>query len=91
MESKVTSNTKAIVIINPNNPTGAVYPREVLEQIVEIARRHQLMIFSDEIYDRLCMDGYEHISIASLAPDLRASPSPASPSPTWWRGIASVG
>ena len=70
MESKITSATKAIVIINPNNPTGAVYPREVLEQIVEIARRHQLMIFSDEIYDRLCMDGYEHVSIASLAPDL---------------------
>ncbi len=70
LESKITSNTKAIVIINPNNPTGAVYPREVLEQIVEIARRHGLMIFSDEIYDRLCMDGVEHISIASLAPDL---------------------
>ena len=70
MEAKVTSNTKALVIINPNNPTGAVYPREVLEQIVEIARRHQLMIFSDEIYDRLCMDGHEHVSIASLAPDL---------------------
>lgn len=70
IESKVTSNTKAIVIINPNNPTGAVYPREVLEQIVEIARRHQLMIFSDEIYDRLCMDGNEHVSIAALAPDL---------------------
>ena len=70
MESKVTDRTKAIVIINPNNPTGAVYPREVLEEIVEIARRHQLMIFSDEIYDRLCMDGVEHISIASLAPDL---------------------
>ncbi len=70
MESKVTDRTKAIVIINPNNPTGAVYPREVLEEIVEIARRHQLMIFSDEIYDRLCMDGVEHVSIASLAPDL---------------------
>lgn len=70
MESKITSNTKALVIINPNNPTGAVYPREVLEQIVEIARRHQLMIFADEIYDRLCMDGNEHVSIASLAPDL---------------------
>ena len=70
MEAKVTSNTKALVIINPNNPTGAVYPREVLEQIVEIARRHQLMIFSDEIYDRLCMDGEKHVSIASLAPDL---------------------
>ena len=70
MESKITPRTKALVIINPNNPTGAVYPREVLEQIVEIARKHQLMIFSDEIYDRLCMDGIEHISIASLAPDL---------------------
>ena len=70
LESKVTSRTKAIVVINPNNPTGAVYPREVLEQIVYVARRHQLMIFSDEIYDRLVMDGHEHISIASLAPDL---------------------
>ena len=70
MESKVTSRTKAIVIINPNNPTGAVYSREVLEGIVDVARRHQLMIFSDEIYDRLCMDGVEHVSIASLAPDL---------------------
>ncbi|WP_455139182.1 aminotransferase class I/II-fold pyridoxal phosphate-dependent enzyme [Thermophilibacter sp.] len=70
MESKVTDRTKAIVVINPNNPTGAVYPREVLEQIVEVARRHQLMIFSDEIYDRLCMDGEKHVSIASLAPDL---------------------
>ena len=70
MESKITSRTKAIVIINPNNPTGAVYSRDVLEGIVEIARRHQLMIFADEIYDRLCMDEAEHISIASLAPDL---------------------
>ena len=67
---KVSDRTKAIVIINPNNPTGALYPREVLEQIVEIAREHQLIIFSDEIYDRLVMDGGEHISIASLAPDL---------------------
>jgi len=70
MEAKVTPRTKAIVIINPNNPTGAVYSKEVLEGIVEIARRHQLMIFADEIYDRLCMDEAEHISIASLAPDL---------------------
>ncbi|MBQ7827043.1 MAG: aminotransferase class I/II-fold pyridoxal phosphate-dependent enzyme [Clostridia bacterium] len=67
---KITPKTKAIVIINPNNPTGALYPREVLEQIVQIAREHQLMIFSDEIYDRLVMDDEEHISIASLAPDL---------------------
>ena len=70
IESKITPNTKAIVIINPNNPTGALYPRELLERIVEIARRHELIIFSDEIYDRLVMDGLEHISIASLAPDL---------------------
>ena len=70
IKKKVTSRTKAIVIINPNNPTGALYPKEILEQIVAIAREHQLMIFSDEIYDRLVMDDLEHISIASLAPDL---------------------
>ena len=70
IKSKVTDRTKAIVIINPNNPTGALYPKELLEEIVEIARENQLIIFSDEIYDRLVMDGHEHISIASLAPDL---------------------
>lgn len=70
MRSKITDRTKAIVIINPNNPTGALYPTEVLQQIVDLAREHQLMIFSDEIYDRLVMDGLEHTSIASLAPDL---------------------
>ncbi|WP_084522297.1 aminotransferase class I/II-fold pyridoxal phosphate-dependent enzyme [Atopobium fossor] len=70
IRAKITSNTKAIVIINPNNPTGALYSRELLEEIVEIAREHQLIILSDEIYDRLVMDGEEHISIASLAPDL---------------------
>ena len=70
IESKVTPKTKAIVVINPNNPTGALYPKELLERLVDIARRHQLIIFSDEIYDRLVMDGEEHISTASLAPDL---------------------
>ena len=70
IRKKITDRTKAIVIINPNNPTGALYPKEILEQIVQIAREHELMIFSDEIYDRLVMDGLEHISIASLAPDL---------------------
>lgn len=70
IRKKITDRTKAIVIINPNNPTGALYPREVLQQIVDIAREHQLIIFSDEIYDRLVMDHEEHISIASLAPDL---------------------
>lgn len=70
IKKKVTPNTKAIVIINPNNPTGALYPKELLEEIVEVAREHGLMIFSDEIYDRLVMDEEEHISIASLAPDL---------------------
>lgn len=69
IRKKITDRTKAIVIINPNNPTGALYPKEVLEQIVEVAREHQLIIFSDEIYDRLVMDGEEHISIASLALD----------------------
>ena len=70
IKKKVNSKTKAIVIINPNNPTGALYPKEVLEQIVQIARENQLIIFSDEIYDRLVMDDGEHISIASLAPDV---------------------
>ena len=70
IRSKVNDRTRAIVIINPNNPTGAVYSRDVLEEIVQIARENQLIIFSDEIYDRLIMDGYTHIPIASLAPDL---------------------
>lgn len=70
IEKKITDKTKAIVIINPNNPTGALYPKDVLEKIVDIARKHQLIIFSDEIYDRLVMDEEEHISIASLAPDV---------------------
>lgn len=70
IRSKITDRTKAIVIINPNNPTGALYSRDVLQGIVNIAREHQLIIFSDEIYDRLVMDGEKHISIASLAPDL---------------------
>ncbi|MFD0856235.1 pyridoxal phosphate-dependent aminotransferase [Actinomadura adrarensis] len=70
IEAKITDRTRAIVIINPNNPTGAVYPRPVLEGIVELARRRNLLIFADEIYDRILYDDAEHISIASLAPDL---------------------
>ncbi len=70
IKKKITSKTKAIVIINPNNPTGALYPREVLQQIVDVAREHQLIIFSDEIYDRLILTDDEHVSIASMAPDL---------------------
>ena len=70
IREKITDKTKAIVIINPNNPTGALYPREVLQDIADIAREHELIIFSDEIYDRLVMDQEEHISIASLDPDL---------------------
>ena len=61
---------KAIVVINPNNPTGALYPDEILLEIVEIARQNNLIIFADEIYDRLVMDGEKHTAIASLAPDL---------------------
>ena len=70
IEKKITDRTKAIVIINPNNPTGALYQDDVLEGIVRIAREHELIIFSDEIYDRLVMDGLKHTSIASLAPDV---------------------
>lgn len=70
IRKKVTCRTKAIVIINPNNPTGALYPVELLEGIVKIAREHQLILFADEIYDRMVMDGLKHTSIASLAPDL---------------------
>ena len=69
MRSKITDRTKGIVVINPNNPTGALYPREILEQIVELAREHDLILFADEIYDRLVLEG-EHIALASLAPDL---------------------
>lgn len=70
IRKKITPKTKAIVIINPNNPTGALYPKEILEEIVKVAREHQLIIFSDEIYDRLILNGEEHISIASLAQDV---------------------
>lgn len=70
IESKITANTRGIVVINPNNPTGALYPREILEGIVEIARHHGLVIFADEIYDKVLYDGNEHTSIASLADDV---------------------
>lgn len=70
IKKKITPNTKGIVIINPNNPTGALYSKEVLEQIVQVARENGLIIFADEIYDRLVFDGEKHIAIASLAPDL---------------------
>lgn len=67
---KVTDRTKGIVVINPNNPTGALYSRDILEEITEVARENDLILFADEIYDRLVMDGEEHIALASLAPDL---------------------
>ncbi|HOV38527.1 MAG TPA: pyridoxal phosphate-dependent aminotransferase [Spirochaetales bacterium] len=70
IRAKVSSNTKAIVVINPNNPTGSVYPREVLEKIHDIAAEHQLIIFSDEIYDKILYDGAEHVSIASFSTDV---------------------
>lgn len=70
MKRKITDKTKAIVVINPNNPTGALYSKEVLQQIVELAREHELILFADEIYDRLVMDGEEHVALSSLAPDL---------------------
>ena len=67
---KITPRTRGIVIINPNNPTGALYPTELLEGIIEIAREHQLIVFSDEIYDQTLFDGHSHTSIASLADDV---------------------
>ncbi|MFJ4798499.1 pyridoxal phosphate-dependent aminotransferase [Kitasatospora purpeofusca] len=70
VEAKVTDRTRAMVVINPNNPTGAVYPREVLEGLVGIARRHQLVIYADEIYDKILYDDAEHVPLATLAPDL---------------------
>ncbi|WP_028535836.1 pyridoxal phosphate-dependent aminotransferase [Paludibacterium yongneupense] len=70
IKSRITPRTRAIVIINPNNPTGAVYPPALLAEIVEVAREHQLIIYADEIYDKVLYDDAEHTSIASLAPDL---------------------
>jgi alanine-synthesizing transaminase len=70
IRGKISPNTRAIVIINPNNPTGAVYPVEILQGIIEIARQHQLIIYSDEIYDKVLYDGATHTSIASLADDV---------------------
>ena len=70
IRKKVTKNTKGIVIINPNNPTGALYSKEILEEIIQIARENELILFSDEIYDRLVMDGLTHIATASLASDV---------------------
>ncbi len=70
MRSKITSNTRAIVIINPNNPTGALYSDELLLEIIELARQHQLIIFADEIYDKMVYDGATHTSMASLADDV---------------------
>nr|WP_227815079.1 pyridoxal phosphate-dependent aminotransferase [Nitrogeniibacter aestuarii] len=70
IKRKISSNTRAIVIINPNNPTGALYPDEFLKQILEVARQHQLIVFADEIYDKMLYDGATHTSIASLADDV---------------------
>ncbi|MCK3658370.1 aminotransferase [Pasteurellaceae bacterium Pebbles2] len=70
IKSKVSPRTKAIVIINPNNPTGAVYSKEILLEIVEVARQHGLIIFADEIYDKILYDNAVHHHIAALAPDL---------------------
>ncbi|MBE9497976.1 pyridoxal phosphate-dependent aminotransferase [Streptomyces sp. AA1529] len=70
MAAKITSRTKAVVIISPNNPTGAVYPRELLEGILDLARRNGLLVLSDEIYDKILYDGAVHHHVGALAPDL---------------------
>ena len=70
IKSKITKKTRAILVINPNNPTGALYSDELLEGIIELARIHNLIVFSDEIYDKVLYDGRKHTSIASLADDI---------------------
>ncbi len=70
IKRKINANTKAIVVINPNNPTGALYPEGLLQEIVELARQHQLIVFADEIYDKTLYDGHVHTSIAALADDV---------------------
>ncbi|HZA12042.1 pyridoxal phosphate-dependent aminotransferase [Mycobacterium sp.] len=70
LESKITERTKALVVINPNNPTGAVYTREILTQMADLARKHELLLLSDEIYDKILYDDVEHVCTASVAPDL---------------------
>ncbi|MBQ2973265.1 MAG: pyridoxal phosphate-dependent aminotransferase [Clostridia bacterium] len=70
IKKKITQKTKGIVVINPNNPTGALYSKDILEQIIQLARENELILFADEIYDRLVFDGEEHTALASLAPDL---------------------
>ncbi|WP_445082546.1 pyridoxal phosphate-dependent aminotransferase [Candidatus Nitrotoga sp. AM1P] len=70
ISSKITSNTRAIVLINPNNPTGTIYPDSLLQEIIEIARKNRLIVFADEIYDKVLYDGVSHTSIASLADDV---------------------
>jgi alanine-synthesizing transaminase len=70
LEALVTERTRAIVIINPNNPTGAVYPRQLLERIVDVARRHRLVLMADEIYDKILYDGAVHTTLATLSPDV---------------------
>ena len=70
ISSKITPNTRAIVLINPNNPTGAIYPDSLLQEIIEIARKNRLIVFADEIYDKVLYDGMSHTSIASLAVDV---------------------
>ncbi|MGE0803519.1 MAG: pyridoxal phosphate-dependent aminotransferase [Lautropia sp.] len=70
IRSRITERTRALVLINPNNPTGALYPDDLLKDLAEIARQHQLILFADEIYDKMLYDGATHTSIASLAPDV---------------------
>ncbi len=70
IEARITERTRALVVINPNNPTGALYPEDLLRGLIELARRHQLIVFADEIYDKMLYDGAKHVSIASLADDV---------------------
>lgn len=91
MASKITDRTRAVVIINPNNPTGAVYPKEIVEGILDLARRHQLMVLADEIYDQILYDDAVHHSARRSPPTWSCSPSADCRRPTGSRGSAPAG
>jgi len=91
IRSRITDRTRAILVINPNNPTGSVYPREILEGIVAIAIEHGLVILADEIYDKILYDGARHTALASISTSRSASPSTGCRRPTASRAFAPAG
>jgi len=91
IRSKITDRTRAILVINPNNPTGSVYPREILEGIVEIAIQHGLVILADEIYDKILYDDAKHVALASISHEPLCITFTACPRPIAWRASVRAG